>query len=470
MFVGRKAELKTLEETYSKPGFQMTVIYGRQRIGKSTLISEFIKDKPASYYVASQSSAFDNLSKWSEQVISDFMPELSGLQFADFDQFFKFIGNKHSDEKKIIALDEIPYIAETDESFLSVFQRSVDNILSSQNIYVIICGSAVSFMEREILSEKSPLFGRRTNQIYLKPFNYLDSALFVPHYSYEEKAIVYGVTNGVAKYLSLFDDNLSLDENLIRQFFNKTGYLYEEPTNLLIQEFRTINTYNSVISICASGTNRTNEIADKAHISTAALSYVLKNLIATNIISKVTALTDESNKKKILYEITDGMYLFWYRFVAYARAAIEIEKGANYYYNNVKPRLHEFMGSIFEQMGREYTLQLGLSGKLNAFISEVGKWWGTNQEHNTTDIDIVGIDRVSKKAVLGECKFKNEKIGKEIFDALMARRGLIDRHYTEVQYLFFSLAGYTDWMKDNTDPSMIKLITLSDMYLDALDS
>lgn len=464
MFIGRKQELKVLEETYNKNGFQMTVIYGRRRIGKSKLITEFIKDKSASYYVASQSSLEDNILKWSEQFTKDLAPELKGAAFTNMEHFFDFVGSQCKDEKTIIALDEIPYIAEADESFLSRFQVAVDTILSTKNVYLIICGSAISFMEKEILSEKSPLFGRRTNQIFLKPFDYLDSALFTPNYTYEEKAIVYGVTGGVAKYLSLFDDRLSLDENLINNFFNTSGYLYEEPLNLLTQEFRSINTYNSVIEICANGANKVSEIADKAHISTATLSYVLNSLMTVGIISKILPITEPENKKKISYEITDGLYRFWYTFIPSAKPAIEMNRGEVYYNNFVKNKLHLFMGSVFEDICRYYTLIQGLDGKLNCFVTNVGKWWGNGHDRIPTDIDVVGIDESGKKAILGECKFKNEVIDKGIYDDLMNRIGLIHNRYQEVQFLFFSLSGYSKWITDNVDTEKIKLLTIEDLY------
>ena len=466
MFIGRVNELKVLEETYKKHGFQMTVIYGRRRIGKSRLITEFLKGKRASYYVASQVSLEDNVKKWSAQVISDLNPELEGADFGDLEGFFRFVGNLSKKARIVLALDEIPYMAEADDSFLSRFQVAVDTIFTTKNIYLIICGSAVSFMEKEILSEKSPLFGRRTNQIFLKPFNYLESAEFVPKYSYEEKAIVYGVTGGVAKYLTLFDDSLSLDENLINNFFKSSGFLYEEPMNLLTQEFRTINTYNTVIEVCAQGANKVNEIADKARITTATLSYVLKSLTTVGVISKVTSMTEKENTKKTAYEITDGMYRFWYTFIPAGRAAIEMNRGEVYYNNNVKGNLHSFMGKVFEEMCRYYTLSQGLDGKLKCIVTNVGNWWGPGHDHIPTDIDVVGIDDSAKKAVLGECKFKNEAIGREVYEALMKRRGLIDKRYEETEFLLFSLSGFSKWVKENADLERVRLISLKEMYSD----
>lgn len=464
MFIGRESELKVLDDTYKKDGFQMTVIYGRRRIGKSKLITQFIKDKPASYYVAAKTNLEDNVRKWGHQFIEDVCPEMEGVEFTDLSNFFRFVGNVCKDEKIILALDEIPYIAEVDNSFLSLLQVAIDTILSDRNIYLIICGSAVSFMEKEILSEKSPIFGRRTNQIFLKPFNYIDSAKFVPSYNYEDKAIVYGITGGVAKYLSLFDDNLSLDENIINNYFESSGYLYEEPSNLLSQEFNAVNKYNEIIEVCSNGMCKLNEIATKTHMSTSALTYNINNLITIGVLSKVTAITDENNKKKTGYSITDGMYRFWYQFVSKAKASIEMDRGHIFYEKYVKPKLHDYMGEIFEAMCRYYILEKGLKGELNCTVTNVGKWWGTNKKRETTDIDIVGIDRINNKAIIGECKFKNEQIDRDIYELLLSKRGLIDKKYAEVQFAFFSLSGYSKWMIENTNKETDLLITLKELY------
>ena len=181
-------------------------------------------------------------------------------------------------------------------------------------------------------------------------------------------------------------------------------------------------------------------------------------------LSKVFAMTDEKNKKKVCYEITDGMYRFWYRFIPLAKAAIEMDKGDVYYNRYVKGKLHDFMGEIFENMCRHYTLSKGLEGELNCFVTNTGKWWGVGHDRIPTDIDVVGLDNKSNQAILGECKFKNEPIDKAVYDSLMNKSGLINRKYTEVGYVFFSLSGYSGWVKENADPRMVKLLTLEDLY------
>lgn len=173
-------------------------------------------------------------------------------------------------------------------------------------MYLILCGSSISFMEEEVLSEKSPLFGRRTAQLQVKPFSYREAADFVPSYTPAEKAVCYGITGGVAKYLSLLRDTKSLDENIVSLFFAKTGYMYEEPSNLLTQEFRNITTYNAIIEAIASGRTKQNAIADLTHLEPSTTSHAIQNLIKTGILKKnmLLLMNGISAKSAILLPIT----------------------------------------------------------------------------------------------------------------------------------------------------------------------
>ena len=247
MFIGRERELASLKEFYDKDGIGMTVIYGRRRIGKSTLIAEFVKDKKTIFYTATKVGKTRNLELFSRQVVDLFMPGMENISFGTLEAVFDFIDKNIGDEKIILVIDELPYWAEKDEALLSVLQKYIDTVWNDKNLKIILCGSALSFMEKKVLSEKSPLFGRRNSQIKLEAFNYLDAAKFVPNYSNEDKAICYGITGGVAKYLSMIDSNKSIDENIVRLFFRTDGYLYDETTNLLTQEFSDISLVNNIV-------------------------------------------------------------------------------------------------------------------------------------------------------------------------------------------------------------------------------
>lgn len=465
VFIGRKRELAAMERLYQQDGFQMTVMYGRRRVGKSTLLKQFIQGKKAIYFTAVRNSAQRNLERLSRRVMEVLAPQMTNLHFQSYDDVFAFLGQQCHDERIIFIIDEFPYLAEQDPSLLSLLQNYIDSNWQEGKMYFFLCGSSVSFMENEVLSQKSPLFGRRTSQIRLLPFDYREAAEFVPSYSYEEKAIVYGVTGGVAKYLSLFNEKESLDTNLKQLFFDTSGFLYEEPLNLLTQEFRNVALYNAIIEAVANGRTKMSEIADLTHMESAKVAYAMNNLVATGLIRREHAITDETNKKKTRYVLADQMFRFWYQFVAPFTDIIDFGRGDIHYEKIVKPRLASYMGDVFEDMCRYYTLLLGTEGKLDCMVTRVGKWWGTNpSKREETDIDVVGLDLMEYKAVLGECKYKNELLDKKIFDQLVERNGLIDHRYRVVQFLLFSKSGFSDWILEHQKESFIMTVTLEQMY------
>ena len=293
MFIGREKELSYLNEFYQKPGLGMTVIYGRRRIGKSTLISEFVKDKKVIFYTATKVGKERNLELFSKQVTDVFLAGIEDINFRTIEAVFDFIAQNMSDEKMLLVIDELPYWAEKDEALLSVLQKYIDTVWQDKNLKIILCGSALSFMENKVLSEKSPLFGRRDSQIKLEAFDYLDAAQFVPKYSYEDKAICYGITGGVAKYLSMIDPKKNLDENIVRLFFRTDGYLYDETRNLLTQEFSDITVVNNIIEQIASGKNTINVIANKVNEKEPTILYSIEKLISVGLVEKKKCITEE---------------------------------------------------------------------------------------------------------------------------------------------------------------------------------
>ena len=473
MFVGRERELKALKDVYDKNGFGMTVIYGRRRVGKSTLIKEFVKEKKVIFYTATRIGAERNLELFSKQVLDVLDPAMSSAAFSSLESVFDIITNKLPDDQKtVLVIDELPYWAEKDEALLSVLQKYIDTRWNSKNMMIILCGSALSFMEKKVLSEKSPIFGRRDSQMKLEAFNYRDSALFVPKYSAEDKAICYGVTGGIAKYLSLFDPGKSLDENIIRLFFNADGYLFDETRNLLVQEFSDVTLVNNIIEQVASGENALNNIAAKVHEKDTTVLYSLEKLIDVGLVEKRKCITEENNKKKTQYVLRDHMLKFWYHFIPKAVSVIEMGQGEMYYKRVVKPQMHSYMGSVFEEMCRYYTLEKGIQGAYGSVLTQTGTWWGVEQiidedgkrYSQSSDIDVVGISSIDKTAVIGECKFKNEKIDKEIYETLLRRSKLLSGNYHVICFLLFSLSGFTKWFDKEDIQNTIK-ITVEDMYL-----
>lgn len=471
-FIGRKKELQALDDLYRKSAFRMCIIYGRRRIGKSTLIAEFLKGKEGIFYTATKVGAKRNLDLLATQVTACLEPTLKNISFDTLEDLFDFITIKVSDRNIVLVIDELPYWADKDEGLLTILQKYIDTAWANKNIFLILCGSSLSFMEGHVLSEKSPLFGRRDSQIKLDSFDYLEAAEFVPDYTPEDKAICYGITGGVAKYLSLIDPCQSLDANIINLFFKNNGYLYDETRNLLVQEFSDITLVNNIIEQIADGQNTLSSISAKLHESEPAITYILKKLISVGLVEKKFCITEEKNKKKIQYILKDHMFKFWYTYIPKAISVIELGYGDTYYEKIVKPDLHNYMGKVFEDMCRYYTLKEGITGKFGCFITQTGNWWGMENIIDTNgqkraqpaDIDVVGLSPADHSMVIGECKFRNEKIDKEIFEALLRRGNAIPANYKIEKFIFFSLSGYTEWVLHESQNRNCLFLTLNDLY------
>ena len=467
LFIGRENELQTLEDLYRKDNFQMLVLYGRRRVGKTALLNHFSSDKHPLFYTGIEGKGQDNLSQFSNAIREHFQPQIPQMQFHSFSDVAAYLTAclkaADSTKKQLIILDEFPYMAESAPELSSILQREIDRAWQNLNVMFILCGSSITFMEEEVLGEKSPLFGRRTGQIDLQPFDYRVSSRFIPAYTPEEKAIVYGITGGIPKYLSVIDPNRTLNDNIINLFFNPAGYFYEEPKNLLRQEFRDVSLYYSILNAIGNGAVQVTEIADKTGFDTARVSQALAKLETVRIIRRDTPILNEKNKKLTQYYLRDGMFRFWFRFVSKGTAAIERYYGEQYYCKAVEPLLHDYMGGIFEMMCRDYTFSKGMEGSLGMVPTRIGKWRGSDSlKKCPADIDVVAVDDVNKTAIIGECKFRNIPFGKEEYETLLDRARLI-APYRVVGYILFSLSGVTEWVLRQKNTST-EIVPIDDMF------
>ena len=283
MFVGRSKELKKLQKLYESESFQFAVFYGRRRVGKTTLINEFIKDKKAIYYMSVEGTRKENLTGLSKALLSDSYG--ASPLFPNFESLLGYIDQlAASGERIIIAIDEFPYLAASYPAISSMLQSHIDLHWKNSRLFLILCGSSMSFMEEQVLGYKSPLYGRRTAQFKLHPFTFFEARKMLWGFSSEEQAILYGVTGGIPEYLSRISQKQTMDENILELFFDESGRLFEEPVNLLKQELREPASYHSIISAVAGGASRINEIATKTGMETSGCSNQIASLTALGII------------------------------------------------------------------------------------------------------------------------------------------------------------------------------------------
>jgi AAA+ ATPase superfamily predicted ATPase len=434
MFLGREKELESLERMYAKDTFQMAVVYGRRRIGKTSLLNEFVKGKKSLYLPAEEVNDSLNLKKF-----SNILGELLGIgnfpAVNDWNDFFSIIEEKFGREHMVVVIDEYPYAASVNKSLNSILQHIIDYKFKNTNMFLILCGSSMSFMENQVLGEKSPLFGRRTGQLKVNPLDYYDAALFYPHVSDVNKIRYYAAIGGTPYYLSLIDDTLSFEENLRDLYFEINGYLLNEGTLLMKQEFREPANYNAVLQAIASGSNTLNEIAGFTKLETSLISKYLLTLQELNYIERVIPFGANPLKgKKSHYQIMENFVAFWYRYVFSVRT--EIERGhGEVYFALALDNLDEFIGPIFEEVTKQYLRRKNSALQLPFVAKSFGKWWGRGKAGEAQEIDIVVESVAGKELIIGECKWTAALKTNKAITSLKERAALFDT-YTTYRFLF----------------------------------
>jgi len=460
MFVGRSRELNKLNALYNSNQFEFVVFYGRRRVGKTTLINEFTEQKKSIYYMAVEGTKKENLAGLSKTFLQESLAPLS--QFNDYEDLLLYIDQLAlSGERYIVAIDEFPYLAASYPAISSLLQKHIDHCWKNSNLFLILCGSSMSFMEEQVLGYKSPLYGRRTAQFKIHPFTFFEARQMLSSFAPEDQAILYGATGGIPEYLSRINRYLSLERNLIDLFFDESGRLFEEPVNLLKQELREPATYHSIISAIAGGASRLNEIAGKTGLETSGCSNQITSLIALGIIRKETPVTESATSRKTIYRLEDSMFLFWYRFVRPNISGITRGIGETIYRQMVEPNINDFMGHIFEDICIQYLYHPHVYAKLPFLPGNIGKWWGNNPATKSQEeIDIMAVQ--DDQALLGECKWRNNDINMKILSQLLERGKLF--HYEKQYYMLFSKTGFTNDVREYVSNTLnLKLVSFNDI-------
>jgi len=445
-FIGRKSELKTLEREFNREsGF--VVIYGRRRVGKTTLIKEFIKDKEAMYFLATEEIEIGNMKRFIGE-LSEFTKQeyLKSASFNDWEDLFKIFASHKPDTKKVLVIDEFQYLVKVNSAFGTVFQRIWDEILKDKNVMVILCGSLISMMITKVLSYSSPLYGRRTAQIRLSPLKFTDILNTNFNRSFEQLVESYSVTGGVPKYYEFFDNNEPLMENIEREVLQKDGFLYEEPIFLLEKEVKDLVSYFSIIKNIAEGKHKVSQLAGALEISSNTLSPYLKTLIDLDLVEKRLPVTVKQPEKsrKGLYFVKDHFIEFWFKFVHAYKGELELEN-VDYVLNKIKRSFVErHVSFVYEGICRELLSFLCREGKINFIPSKIGCYWSLNIE-----IDVVALDEERKRVMFGECKYHINPVDANVlFELKDKAEKITELSGYEKSFCIFSKSGVTNRLRE----------------------
>jgi AAA+ ATPase superfamily predicted ATPase len=438
MFVGRIKELQALNGFYKKPGPQFIVIYGKRRVGKTTLIKEFIKDKSHIYFLAQQITERENLRLLGESTGSFYKDGLlQKTGFTHWDHVFPYLKAKIK-KKFIFVIDEFPYLASSSKGISSIFQKGWDEYLKDTHVFLILCGSSIGMMEKDVLSYKAPLYGRSTGQIFLKPFSFLSSREFFPGLSFEHCLEIFSVTGGNPSYLFKMNPHLTLEKNIRKYILKPEEFLYNEVEFILRQELREPRYYFAILKAIALSNNRINEITNETGIEKSNLHRYIFTLEDLGMVYKEIPVTEKNplKSRKGIYRIQDEFFYFWFRYILPNKSIIE-EGAIDYVINKIKLDFPNVIATSYEKAAKEIIRK---NQDLIFPFTGAGRWWDRNEE-----IDVVALNEQERKIIFTEVKWRNKLTGLSVYNNLVKKSTYVswNRGQRKEYFCLFSKSGFT---------------------------
>jgi len=427
--IGREKEKAWLLEKAQGGRAELLVLYGRRRVGKTYLLENTFPD--ALFFTANLSDTSQLLQRFLEPL----KPRLglpAGTTITSWDDLFGLLKKAATENNSVVIWDEFQYIPQRDSAFLSIFQRWWDTVFSKMAITMVLCGSLVGMMERIALSEKSPLYGRRTGQYHLQPLDFFKAQNFLSEMTPEDRVLTYSVTGGIPLYLRHFSGYSSFAAGLLEKVLSPGEFLVEEGRFLVLEEFKKDPTsYFAILRTIAAGRTRSSEIAQLSGIPHQNLSTYLRNLLNLNLVKKELPFSLKTPKKIPLYFIDDEYLRFYFRFLLEAKETIYRERGKDLL-GKILPQMAGHASMTFEKICRCW-----LEKRRN--FERTGRWWDKNEE-----IDIVAL----RKDLLAtaECKFTNQPVGRSVYRDLLGKTAtlqkVLGREFDDTECYLFSRSGF----------------------------
>ena len=452
-FIGRKNELHTLNTEYNRNS-SFVVIYGRRRVGKTTLIKEFLKNKTAFYYLATEELESQSMKRLANVIARTTKNTLlQKTEFTDWLDLFQLIADYKPEEKKVLVIDEFPYLVRTNSAFPSILQNAWDEFLKDSNVMLILSGSLIGMMQKHVLSYDSPLYGRRTAQMCLTPLPFT-SIYETQNLPFEQAVEQFALTGGVPKYLEFFEDGRPLEEQLKDAVFSKNGFLYEEPNFLLKSEFLTAVNYFSIIKTIADGNHKLGKIASALGQESSSLTPYLSTLSDLGFIEKRTPITEKNPEKsrKGLYFIADNFLRFWFCYVYPYKGELELDNMQIVLDEIHKDFKEKFVAFAYEDICKDIFAKLCSNNAISFVPSRIGSYW-LNDYDGDTEIDVMSVDHQNKQVFAGECKYHTKPVDAPVYFTLKEKvdnAAEIRKSFPKYNIIYglFSKSGFTKRMLD----------------------
>ena len=480
-FVDRKRELRTLDDFYTGPGAALLVLYGRRRVGKTSLLSHWVertftgdRQQQSIYWTATTQSADYQLGDFSRTLAAN-DPRRSEAPSAKFtlqswEEAFRYLAElaqlRSQQGPLVVILDEFTYLVQSDPDIVGILQRVWDRVLSkSPHARLILSGSLVGIMEDKVLSAQSPLYGRAQNHIRLRPLEFGALHELFPTWTPDARVAVHAVCGGVPAYLDFFVRAGKFDRGLLDYGLAPNSIMLTDAALLLNERLDDSHVYESVISAIASGYHEWKEIATMSHVSDGSLGHYLQTLQAYELIKRVQPVGAGKGNRQGHYYVNDAFLRFYYRFIVPNRTAIQRGMLGRTVQTIIED-LRSFIGTyVFEELCRDWVLVRAEQGKLGWLPEEYGSYW-RQYRGQSVQLDVVALSQRAKRVLIGESKWGEHMVGNSVLESLLERSKRMPQVTAEgwtTEYVVFSRAGFTGTAIATAKIKKIRLVTLDEV-------
>lgn len=468
-FVGRQREMAELNDVLAQHGAQFILVYGRRRVGKTTLLLRWadLTGRPLIYWVASRDTPAQVRQGFCRALWRWAYPDSQTAPRVDtWTAAFELAGQLIGDQPAILIMDEFSYAAESDPSLPSNLQAAWDHEFKDRNLTLVLAGSHIGMMVEQ-MGYHAPLYGRFTAQLRVNPLPFRAVADVLPRYAAAERVAVYAVTGGIPAYLERFDDSLGIGANLKRLFIQRTGTFHSEPF-LLIGDVvrRETQTYEAVLKAIAAGCRTPGEIAKVLGLATSYLSPYLKRLESLHLVERRIPATVPPDKRltsrKSRYHLADPYLRFYFRFIAPNLDLVEQEL-TDLLWERIAEQFRAFVGlTTFEELCREWVLVQARARRLSMAPEIVGSHWAADAQ-----VDVVAVNWRDRAILLGESKWGTSPVRRSVVRDLVNKApAVVPAQDWRVHFAFFARAGFTDAARAEAGLSGAALVDLERLDAD----
>jgi len=447
IFIGRNEELDLLDSLWSVPQATLLILYGRRRVGKTRLLTHWLKRHGAYglYWMAEATSAREQLRSFSQAIIHFIDPDTptpADFSYATWEQALRQVALHAKDRRMALFIDEVTYLMEVNPSFVGILQKTWDHWLSNSKLMLALSGSQMGLMQKKILAYDAPLYGRDTAQLKLSPMPFSATKQFFPDYSDADRVAIYTMWGGVPAYWERMDLSLPVMENLGRQLLSYQSWMTDESRTLLNDFITEPHNYVAVLRAIADGLQSSGEISERVGLASNELSFYLSKLREAGFVVREVPIRQINypNSRSGRYFVTDPYLRFYYRFLAayQSRLALGQQQQVS---EAIEADLPQFIETnTWRELCRRWLLEVSNKEILPLPVENVGSEWKSDFM-----IDVVGIDNDSKSLILGDCFWREEPIGVKSVEQLVRKTSTIlpDHEGWTVYYIVFSATGWT---------------------------